>query len=241
MKRVRWICPHTNGGRASLQQEVDFDLKHRCPPKGRHATGTRQRKKLSPPEQSTLRLDTGCSNDLRVLDKKYKLKLWDMMVQISVQTPKTGPEMSSYPRLESHDGRSNTGDKRMSRYEDADWFKENPNRAVGREISRTGTKCVDSCPYIKGISVNDWAVSNRPAVEAIVVISPDRLVWDTRDKDTTWIRLTYVWFHNCQVWWIVMSSSSMVPKADRPRAVDTDSTQPPETFLRHVLEAHFRM
>ena len=36
-----------------------------------------------------------------------------------------------------------------------------------------------------------------------------------------------------------MSSSSKVPKADRPRAVDTDSTQPQETFLRHVLEAHF--
>ena len=36
-----------------------------------------------------------------------------------------------------------------------------------------------------------------------------------------------------------MSSSKMMPEVDRPRAVDTDSTQPPETFLRHVLEAHF--
>ena len=36
-----------------------------------------------------------------------------------------------------------------------------------------------------------------------------------------------------------MSSSNMVPEADRPRPVDTDSTQPPEMFLRHVLEAHF--
>ena len=36
-----------------------------------------------------------------------------------------------------------------------------------------------------------------------------------------------------------MSSSNMVPEADRPRAVDTDSTQPPETFLQHMLEAHF--
>ena len=112
-------------------------------------------------------------------------------------------------------------------------------RVVGREASRTGTTCADYCPYIKGISANDWAVSNRPAVEAIVFISPDRLVWDTHDKDTTWIRLMHFWFHNCQVWWIVMSSSNMVPEADRPRAVDTDSTQPPETFLRHVLEAHF--
>ena len=36
-----------------------------------------------------------------------------------------------------------------------------------------------------------------------------------------------------------MSSSKIMPEVDRPRAVDTDSTQPPETFLRHVLEAHF--
>ena len=179
------------------------------------------------------------SNGLRDLDRKYKLKLCVMMVQSSVQTPRTGPEISSYPRLESHDGRSNSGDRRMGRYDDADWFKENLNRAVGREVSRTGTTCAEYCPHIKGISVNDWSVSNRPAVEAIVFRSPDRLVWDTRDKDTTWIRLTYFLFHNCQVWWIVMSSSKMVPEADRPRAVDTDSTQPPETFLRHVLEAHF--
>ena len=103
-------------------------------------------------------------------------------------------------------------------------------------MTRTETRCSEYCPYIKGISVNDWAVSNRPAVEAIVFRSPDRLVQDTRDKDTKWISLTYSWFHNGQVWWIVMSSSKMVSEADRPRAVDTDLTQAPETFLRHVLE-----
>ena len=47
------------------------------------------------------------SNGLRDIDRKYKLKLCDMMVQSRVQTPRTGPEISSYPRLESHDGRSN--------------------------------------------------------------------------------------------------------------------------------------
>ena len=31
-----------------------------------------------------------------------------------------------------------------------------------------------------------------------------------------------------------MSSSKIIPEADGPGAVDTDSTQPPETFLRHV-------
>ena len=151
-----------------------------------------------------------------------------MMVQSSAQTPGSSPEVASYPRLESDDG-----------YDDAYWFKENPNRAVGMEISRTETTCSEYCPYINGISVNNWAVSNRPAVEAIVFRSPDRLVRDTRDKDTTWISLTYFSFHNCQVWWIVMSSFKIVPYSDRPRAVDTDSTQPPETFLRQVLESHF--
>ena len=107
------------------------------------------------------------------------------------------------------------------------------------EVSRTGMTCAEYCPYIKVTSLNDWAVSNRPAVEVIVFRSPHRLVRDAHDKDTTWIRLTYFWFHNCQVWWIVMSSSKIMPEADRPRAVDTDSTQPPETVLRHVLKSHF--
>ena len=35
-----------------------------------------------------------------------------------------------------------------------------------------------------------------------------------------------------------MSSSKIMPEADRPSAVDTDSTQPPGTFLRHVLKSH---
>ena len=35
-----------------------------------------------------------------------------------------------------------------------------------------------------------------------------------------------------------MSSSNIMPEADRPSAVDTDSTQSPGTFLRHVLKSH---
>ena len=110
------------------------------------------------------------SNGLRDLDRKYKLKLCGMMVQSSVQIPGSGPEVASYPRLESDNG-----------YGDAYWFKGNPNWAVGMEISRTETTCSEYCPYIKGISVNNWEVSNRPAVEAIVLKSPDRLVRDTRE------------------------------------------------------------
>ena len=36
-----------------------------------------------------------------------------------------------------------------------------------------------------------------------------------------------------------MSSSSSMPEADRPSVVDTDSTQPPGSFLQHVLKSHY--
>ena len=94
-----------NGGRASLQQEVDFDSVYSCPQKGRRATGTHRLETVSPPQQTTAKLDTVRSNGLHDLDRKYKLKLCDMMVQSRVEAPRTGPEMSSYPRLESHEGR----------------------------------------------------------------------------------------------------------------------------------------
>ena len=35
-----------------------------------------------------------------------------------------------------------------------------------------------------------------------------------------------------------MSSSKIMPEADRPSTVDTDSAQPPGTFLQHVLKSH---
>ena len=173
-----------NGGRASLQQEVDFDSLHRCPQKMGHdltAGPTVDRwdwrriieniiwfcKLLDIPKLAN-------SNGLCERDRKNKLKLCVMMVQSSVQTPGRGPEISSYPPLESHDGTSNSGDRQIGRYDDADWLKENPNRAVGLEVSRTETTCAEYCPYIKGISVSDWAVSNWPAVEAIVFRFPPK-------------------------------------------------------------------
>ena len=235
-----------NGGRASLQQEVDFDSLYICPQKmGRALTaGTvvdrwDWRRIL----ENVVRFykdipKWAYSNGLRNLDRKYRLKLCVMTVLSSIQPLGSGPETSSYPRLESHGGTSDSDDQQIGRYDDSDWFKENPNRAVGMEVSRTGMTCAEYCSYIQVTSLNDWAVSNRPAVEVIVFGSPHRFVWDARNKDTTWIRLIYFWFHNCQVWWIVMSSSIIMPEADRPRAFDTDSTQPPETFLRHVLKSH---
>ena len=180
-----------NGGRASLQQEVDLDYVYSCPQKGRRAIGTHRLETVSPPHPTIHKLDTVRSNGLRDLDRKYELKLCVMRIQSRVEMTIAGPELSSYPRLMSHNGRTNSDDRWRSRYEDADWFKENPNWVVGREVSRTGTTCMDYCPYITEISVNDWAVSNRPAVEAIVFTYPDRLIRDTQYKDTTWIRRTF--------------------------------------------------
>ena len=59
------------------------------------------------------------SNGLCDLDRKYKLKLCGMMVQSSVQMPGSGPEIASYPRLESYDGASNSGDRQMGLKQDA--------------------------------------------------------------------------------------------------------------------------
>ena len=59
------------------------------------------------------------------------------------------------------------------------------------EVFRAGMTCAEYCTYIKVTSLNDWAVSNRLAVEVIVFRSPYRLVRDARNKDTTWIRLIF--------------------------------------------------
>ena len=66
-----------------------------------------------------------------------------------MQLVENGPVTSSYPRLESHDEMSNPDDRHIGRYDDSDWSRENPNRAIGKEVSRTGTTCAEYCPYIK--------------------------------------------------------------------------------------------
>ena len=127
---------------------------------------------------------------------------------------------------------------KMCAYDDSDWPRRNPNRALGMNVSRTGTTCAEYCAYIRATSLDDWSVSNQPAVDPIVFGSPHRLLRDARNEDTTWIRLTCFWFHYCRVWWIAMSSLKITPEADRPNAVDTDSTHPPGTFLGNVLNSH---
>ena len=70
------------------------------------------------------------------------------------------------------------------------------------------------------ILTKNWAVSNRPAVNVSVLGYPSGLVKDTDNKDTTWIRLTCVWFYNCQAGRFVMSSSKLMPAVTRPRTIE---------------------
>ena len=84
----------------------------------------------------------------------------------------------------------------------------------------------------------DWAVSNRPAVEVSAFGYPTRLLEDTDNKDTTWIRLTCVWFQNCQAGRIVMSSSKLISAVTRLRTTEEVQSQPPETFLNNVSDSH---
>ena len=61
---------------------------------------------------------------------------------------------------------------------------------------------------------------------------------DTENQDTTWIRLTCVWFYNCQADQIVMSSSNLMPVVTRPQTIDEVPSHLSESFLRHGSDSH---
>ena len=69
---------------------------------------------------------------------------------------------------------------RKGQYDDADWFKDNPNRAGGTVIARTDATVAQYHSYIKEILTMDWAVSNRPAVEVSAFGYPTILRYDIR-------------------------------------------------------------
>ena len=92
-------------------------------------------------------------------------------------------------------------------------------------VARTDATVAQCCSYIKGILTTDWAVSNWPAVEVSAFGYPTRLVKDTDNRDTTCIRLTCVWFHNCQTGRIVMSLSELMPVVTRPRTIEEVPSQ----------------
>ena len=179
----------------------------------------------------------GPRNGLCELSENYKWKSCTGTVPRSIQYPGGDLEVSGSPCLRSQEETTGSVD-RKGQYDDADWFNENPNRAAGTVVARTDATVAQYCSYIKGILTNDWAVSNRPAVKVSTLGYPSRLVKDTENKDTTWIRLTCVWFYNCQAGQIVMSSSKLMPVVTRPRTIEEVPSHLSESFLKHVSDSH---
>ena len=104
-------------------------------------------------------------------------------VPLLIQYPGGDSEVLGSPCLRTQE--ETTGSvNRKGQYDDADWFKDNPNRAGCTVIARTDAQY---CSYIKGILTMDWAVSNRLAVKVSSFGYPTRLVKDTDNRDTTWI------------------------------------------------------
>ena len=52
--------------------------------------------------------------------------------------------------------------------DDADWFIGYPNREGGSVTTETDATVVQYCSYIREILTENWAFSNRPAVEVSV-------------------------------------------------------------------------
>ena len=151
----------------------------------------------------------------------------------SIQYPGKDLEVSGGPGLRNHEETIGSVDQK-GQYKDADWLNKNPNRAAGTVFARTDATVVQYCSYIKGIRTKDWAVSNRPAVKVSMLECPPILVRDTENQDTTWIRLTCVWFNNCQAGQIVMSSSKLRPEVTRPPTIEEETSHLSESFLKHV-------
>ena len=139
-----------NGGRASLQQEVDLNYCYDCPQK----IGQVQR--VGPAENrwdGHRILDIICwlckwlnipklgpRNGLCELDGNYKWKSCTGTFPQSIQYS----EVSGSPWLRSQEETTGLVD-RKGQYDDADWFNENPNRAGGTAAARTDATVVQYC------------------------------------------------------------------------------------------------
>ena len=122
--------------------------------------------------------------------------------------------------------------------DDADWFIGYPNREGGSVTTETDATVAQYCSYIREILTENWAFSNRPAVEVSVLGYPSRLGKKIDNKDTTWIRFTCVWFYNCQAGRIVMSSNRLMPVETRPRTIEEVPSRSSESFLKYVSDTH---
>ena len=122
--------------------------------------------------------------------------------------------------------------------DDADWFDGYPNRVGGSVITGTDATVAQYCSYIRGIPTEDWALSNRPAVRINVLEYPPVLVKHSDNKDTTWIRLRWVWLYKFLAGRIVMSSNRFTPVVTRPRTIEEVPSNSSASFLKRVSESN---
>ena len=239
---------HINDDRASLQRKVDFNYVNNCPQM------IEQVQKVGPTENrwdghrildilcwlcksmNTQNLDP--RNGLWEMSGHDKWKLCTGTVPRSIQYPGGDSEVSCSPCLRGLGETTGSGDRNGKYDDDADWFNGNPNRVGGSVATETDATVAQYCSYIRGILTKDWALSNRPAVEVSLLGYPSRLVKNTYNKDTAWIRLTCVWFYKCQAGQIVMSSNKFMPVVTRPRTIEEVPSHSSENFLKHVSDSH---
>ena len=192
-----------NGGRASLQQEMDFNYCYICPQK------IKQAERVGP---AVNRWD--CH---RIIDIICWLCKW-------LNIPKLGPRNGLCELHEKYKWKSCTGTVPL--------LIQSP----GGDSEVSGSPCLRTQEETTG------SVDRKGQYDDAVKVSafgyPTRLVKNTDNRDITWIRLTCVWFHNCQAGRIVMSSSKLMPVVTRPRTTEEVPSQPPETFLKHVSDSH---
>ena len=177
-------------------------------------------------------------NGLWEMSGHYKWKLCTGTVPRSIQYPGGDSEMSDGPGIRGLRETTGSVDRNGQYDDDADWFNGNPNRAGGSVATETDATVAQYCSYIRGILTKNWALSNRPAVEVSVLGYPSRLVQNTDNKVTAWIRLSCVWFYKCQAGRIVMSSSKFMPVVTRPRTIEGVPSHPSESFLKRVSDSH---
>ena len=180
----------------------------------------------------------GPRNGLCELIGHYKWKSCTGTVPRSIQYPGGDSEVSGGPCLRSQEEITGSVDRNGQNDDEADWFNENPNRAGGTVATETDATVVQYCSYIRGMLTKNRALSNRPAVEVSVLGYPSRLAKNTDKKDTTWIKLTCVWFYKCQAGRIMISSSKFMPVVTRPRTIEEVPSHPSESFLRRVSDSH---
>ena len=244
-----WEKPlRIHGGRESLHQKVDFKNDYNCP------QNTEQGKRDGPTENCCvghLMLDIICwfckwlntqkwdpRNDLWDRSGHCEWKVGTGAVPRSIQYSRGESEESVSPCIRGLRETTGSVDRNRQYDDDADWFNGNPNRAGGSVATETDATVAQYCSYIRGIITKNWALSNRPAVEVSVLGYPSRLVQNTDNKVTAWIRLSCVWFYKCQARRIVMSSSKFVPVVTRPRTIEGVQRDASESFLKRVSDSH---